>query len=226
MNIKWESQKLVGWTLAIGILLVILMPFLATWQNTGWTRFSDTGEIGDTIGGVTAPIVGLLGAFLVFVSFKAQVRANEIQASQTNFNMLYQMFKDLQSSFDKATIVRTSTQHRNESGGRALDRVSKFNSSTLSIDSDGIYDYLVQLTQVAHLSIIFVNRLEAVTLTGDEKKSLAFIKQSWYENFINKGLGSLLMNEEIEWQSPTHREVLLAWHHLMVNWVSPEPGAD
>ncbi len=41
--------------------------------------FTQTGPIGDTIGGITAPFFNLLAAILIFISFRAQVKANSIQ---------------------------------------------------------------------------------------------------------------------------------------------------
>lgn len=66
--------------LVIGIILIFVSLFLFT-KPAIWSiwDFSNTGEIGDTIGGITAPIINLIGAFLVYVSFKAQVSANKIQ---------------------------------------------------------------------------------------------------------------------------------------------------
>ena len=39
--------------------------------------FTDTGQIGDTIGGTTAPFLGFFGSILVYLSLKAQIDANE-----------------------------------------------------------------------------------------------------------------------------------------------------
>lgn len=73
--------------LGIGCLLIAFMPLLFSrpWElfNIG---FSKTGEIGDTIGGISAPFVGLLGAILVYISFIEQWKANRIQAEQFNAN--------------------------------------------------------------------------------------------------------------------------------------------
>ncbi|QXP72552.1 hypothetical protein H0I31_02285 [Tenacibaculum sp. AHE15PA] len=40
-------------------------------------NFSETGQIGDAIGGITASIINLIGAVLVYISFKEQIKANE-----------------------------------------------------------------------------------------------------------------------------------------------------
>lgn len=59
------------------------MPFLLTGQSF-YERFdfTQTGQIGDTIGGITAPFVNLIGAFLVFYALQAQVKANELIQDQ------------------------------------------------------------------------------------------------------------------------------------------------
>ncbi len=56
------------------------MPFIFT-RSTLFSSldFSATGQIGDTIGGITAPFMGLVGSILVFLSFKAQTDMNRKQ---------------------------------------------------------------------------------------------------------------------------------------------------
>jgi hypothetical protein len=44
--------------------------------------FTQTGQIGDTIGGITAPMANLLGAILVYLALKAQIEANLILKKQ------------------------------------------------------------------------------------------------------------------------------------------------
>lgn len=61
-----------------GVILMLILPLVLT-QDWSGISFLETGPIGDTIGGVTAPISGLLGAYLVFLALKAQVKANVIQ---------------------------------------------------------------------------------------------------------------------------------------------------
>lgn len=67
-------------TLGSTILFILLSLFLFT--RPAFSRiwdFTETGQIGDTIGGITAPIIGLIAAILVFYSFQEQVKANNIQ---------------------------------------------------------------------------------------------------------------------------------------------------
>jgi glycosyltransferase involved in cell wall biosynthesis len=95
---KWE------WLIIVGlIILIIFSPIIFTQISLG-PSFIGTGEIGDTIGGITAPFVNLLAAFLVYKSFTAQIAANKQQRDDHNeqmnqinrehtFNYLSNLFK-------------------------------------------------------------------------------------------------------------------------------------
>lgn len=68
--------------LLIGLIIIAIAPYLYVKFNWFDIPYNDTGEIGDTIGGLTAPFINLIGAVLVYMSFMEQKRANEIQISE------------------------------------------------------------------------------------------------------------------------------------------------
>ena len=68
----------VEWFLVLGIMLVAISPYIFTREHLTFQFDELTGPIGDTIGGITAPIVGLIGAILVYYALREQVKANEI----------------------------------------------------------------------------------------------------------------------------------------------------
>lgn len=74
--------------------------------RSGWIDFSNTGEIGDTIGGLTAPVIGIIGAWLVFLSFREQWITNQIQYREIrnfrHFDILEKRVSNLHESFPKA----------------------------------------------------------------------------------------------------------------------------
>ena len=79
--------------LAVGILGVLFGPMLFTRPYLGglhWLDFSQTGDIGDTIGGITAPIVGLVSILLLWWTLKEQAAFNtkqeSINAEQEKYN--------------------------------------------------------------------------------------------------------------------------------------------
>jgi hypothetical protein len=59
--------------LVVTSLLVLLLPILLI-RGSWWSAmdFSSTGQIGDTIGGITAPLIGLLGTVLLYITIRLQ----------------------------------------------------------------------------------------------------------------------------------------------------------
>lgn len=73
---KYYHLKL--WEIIVLVLLVLFAfsaPYFFTQFSLG-PSFANTGEIGDTIGGLTAPFINLAAGFLVYKSFTAQIQAN------------------------------------------------------------------------------------------------------------------------------------------------------
>ena len=88
-DLKWYHYVCLG----VGILGVFFGPWLFTHPYPFGCRsldFSNTGEIGDTIGGITAPIVGLISIFLLWWTLKEQLSFNnkqeKVNAAQNEYN--------------------------------------------------------------------------------------------------------------------------------------------
>lgn len=92
---SWEK-----WIVFILLIFIILGPYLFSQLNWG-ISFNETGAIGDTIGGITAPFVNLLAAFLVYKSFTAQIQANEDQSIATR--------SQIKSQKDELELLRRET---------------------------------------------------------------------------------------------------------------------
>lgn len=77
-------------SLGLGIFSIILItisffaPWILTQKSFSLINLSDTGEIGDTIGGIMNPFIGLAGVILTFLAFYLQYKSNQIQIA--NFN--------------------------------------------------------------------------------------------------------------------------------------------
>ena len=82
LQIRYKNMtKTANIILIVGFSFVLIAPWVFT-RCSGLTSFIGTGDIGDTIGGTTAPIIGLISAFLVFYAFKAQIDANRTILNQ------------------------------------------------------------------------------------------------------------------------------------------------
>ena len=77
------KNPLIWLLILLVVILVFSLPlFIINVSMGGWTDYSSSGQIGDTIGGITAPIVNLISAFLVFLALKAQIDANNVIQKQ------------------------------------------------------------------------------------------------------------------------------------------------
>ncbi len=65
----------------INIVLIIISPWLFT-RKWNIIDFTETGQIGDTLGGITSPFINVLNAILIFLAFKEQKDANDILRNQ------------------------------------------------------------------------------------------------------------------------------------------------
>lgn len=103
---KKNFLKEVKWIFFGGTILIIFSPYLFT-RSWGIIDFSSTGQIGDTIGGLTAPLTSLLGSILVFYALKAQIDANALIQNQiASQKEGEEIKKKAQYLFDNFKILR------------------------------------------------------------------------------------------------------------------------
>lgn len=88
-----------------GIIIVCFAPYVFT--RSGPISFEETGTIGDTIGGITAPITSLLGSFLVYFALRAQIDANKLIQDQIKDQKTEEINrKRIQSITDQIAMVK------------------------------------------------------------------------------------------------------------------------
>lgn len=77
----WLPQSKSSYLVIIFALACIffVVPYLVTRQSFCFSFDSNTGVIGDTIGGIVGPIIGLIGILITFQAFYIQYVANNFQ---------------------------------------------------------------------------------------------------------------------------------------------------
>lgn len=99
----------VGVGFFVGAMVAIFMPLLVTYLPFGSFGTSKPNEIGDTIGGIMGPSVGLIGAILTFLAFYAQIKANTEQRHQFRQSLIQQ-----QDALEKQTQQFQTTIEQQE----------------------------------------------------------------------------------------------------------------
>lgn len=93
------------WLVFLFFLFVAWLPFVIFMFNASFGNQTETtGQIGDTVGGLTAPILGLLNAILVYAAFRQQIAVNKFQ-----FNAHLEQLREMQRG-NQAQIDAVSHQ--------------------------------------------------------------------------------------------------------------------
>lgn len=83
---NWDTTTII--LLVISSLLIIFSffaPYIFTFgAKYASLNFTDTGAIGDTLGGIMNPFIAIGGILLTFLAFYMQIKANQIQITQFN----------------------------------------------------------------------------------------------------------------------------------------------
>jgi len=105
---KLISKKFITYfTLPALVIYSLAIAINYFFYDLNWEK---SGVIGDTIGGITSPLVNLLAAFLVYISFEEQRKSNEYQVKQlqisredslvTHYLVVYSQIKDSLKSIE------------------------------------------------------------------------------------------------------------------------------
>lgn len=77
------------------IIMIGILFFPWIYTHTIFSEYGNSNEIGDTIGGITAPFVNGLSAVLVYLALKAQVEANKLVNDQFKLQQIENRFFEL-----------------------------------------------------------------------------------------------------------------------------------
>lgn len=89
-----------NYILILIVIAIAFTPIIFSKVYSGIEFNANTGAIGDTIGGITAPFINILAAILVWISFKEQVKANTLLSKETSFNFINSIVDNFQESFE------------------------------------------------------------------------------------------------------------------------------
>jgi hypothetical protein len=112
-----EKPDFALWSFPVlGLLTLCLLPFLLTREKLSFLNYTNTGQIGDTIGGIAGPIIALIASLLTFLAFWIQVQANKAQTTQFNKqdtdtkidrfeNKFYELLRLHKQNVDEISII-------------------------------------------------------------------------------------------------------------------------
>lgn len=89
--INKHLEKIALASVIFAALWIVLGPLLLTqFSLVNFTSCkNNTGLIGDTIGGITAPVIGLISIVLLYLALIKQIESNQITVYEANFRIIY-----------------------------------------------------------------------------------------------------------------------------------------
>ena len=131
------------WLIGVAILLALFSFFSPLiFTRSGGVDFTNTGEIGDTIGGIMNPFVGLASIIVMFLAFYMQFKANKLMQSQFERNQFENQFFEMLKTHKENSNVITLTHYESEEGMGFGDEAAR--RQWLETRKTG-FEYLVKL---------------------------------------------------------------------------------
>lgn len=183
---KFINDKAV---MIIGLIATLVAPVLLTSNSCCEIfDFTETGQIGDTIGGITAPIVGLVSIMLLYMTLKEQQKYNTQQTIDNRINHVLAIQSDLNSLSDKTSYKYIfDGQEVSGSGIINLARLSQTNSSFT-------FDYieLNGLLQSCLLARVICEQIQKFSIDLEESTKTSFESFAFcYLNSLYKFLSAI-----------------------------------
>lgn len=106
--INKHLEKIAFGAIIFAALWIIFGPLILTQKYFTITDFAggenNTGIIGDTIGGITAPVVGLISVVLLYLALIKQIESNKISVHEANFRIIYEEIAQLKNACEQYTF--------------------------------------------------------------------------------------------------------------------------
>lgn len=206
-KLRWYHYLVLG----IGVIGVLFGPLIFTRQvpfDWQWLDFTETGQIGDTIGGITAPVVGLVSVLLLWWTLREQLRFNTkqdtINNDQKKFNdasMVLSMQTQIMQLDNSIRYYYTTYDAVVE--GRGYSSLSVLKRGTAAKVAIA-YDEFLSLIEKIHILEVSVCSLVTLTqkssLSEEEKQSTCSITRV-YLNAI-KNFYAMAEQKEIDFLVP------------------------
>lgn len=178
--------------LIVGVVLLIIVSPIVLTMNSRFDifDFSQTGQIGDTIGGITSPIINFMGAILVYLSFNEQSKANKIQekalfaeirrnADEKKYNTIFHDIESLRSDIIGFTLEGSKETKIGSSAFFIFQEQIKRNHSPEYLGNEFVTQNLNQLGFILTSTYAILLRINKSEMEEDDvnvfKTKLKFI---------------------------------------------------
>lgn len=177
----------------IGIILFIIATFYGLLRLHFVDIFgvNNSGELGDTIGGIAGPIINLFGAILVYKSFLSQIKANKIQIENIErdraFNNLWELYKEIKSDLDnfEYLYVKDNPHSVVLKGSHSFERITyelEYVYKTVISKRKFVINNILAILE--SISLIY-DKIDGSEMTSTDKDLILNKMNNLYTNYLN-----------------------------------------
>lgn len=174
-KINRRLKKSLPYTAIIVVILLILIfcsPYLFTQFNFVNWDLEETNKIGGTLGGIMGPFIAIIAAYLTFIAFWVQYKANKKQRKDIRLERFENKFYEL---------LRLHKENVNE--------VRKINKDGVVKEGRQLFNTMYREFELCHKLILAINKNENGDSNGRDKY---FIEMAY--NLFYFGVGQGAMN--------------------------------
>lgn len=166
------SERKIPILLSIIVIITIIAPTLLT--RPAYCElfdFTKTGGIGDTIGGITAPILGFVSIFLLYKTFREQQKFNRSQIEYKDYDRLVTITNHIMAKNGRISLEWAEPHGKIHKGLFAISREIKYHVNGEIIDEHKLDEVLRDGEEVA-LSILDAYRIIKASSLDETIKEL------------------------------------------------------
>jgi hypothetical protein len=184
------------------VLILICFVSILLFTLPAFTKYFDLSEengIGSSIGGITAPIIGIASSILLYLALTKQTESNIEQKLKNDSDIIFLLLNQLNTEYDnfyfKLKINSVDTKY---SGLEGLTEFSKrmngiFNFDNLKANSKTFRTFYEsgQIVLIVESINLINNRVEQSQLSREMKELFSFKLKLFYEAKLKDSLTNL-----------------------------------
>lgn len=191
----WKNIKLLIVLVVLLILFSFLSPLIFTSFSTGF-NFTETGAIGDTIGGLMNPFIAIASVIVTYLAFKMQFDANktlkdelEAQKNETKKQQIERQFYEMLKLYKENVNEISINLYKEDNSPEEINKFKPqafFNRTTLVIDTElkGRFSYISFINEIGSIYYHINSSLNVFFESENEPNSKYNLKIA-YEIFFN-----------------------------------------
>ena len=153
-RIKYE--RLIWIITAVGIVLTVILPFILT-RTWGLIAFEESSaQVGDTIGGITAPVVGIVSVLLLALTLREQIEYNHEQRVVNDYGLVTALLEQIERASRNIEIRISDELNGRKKIYKGIENISKLPSESDDsvVENNDLEDLYLQMIHLVRLCLL------------------------------------------------------------------------